>query len=313
MESNSKLKLLGNLACLGAYTIFGFNLISCKTIAIDGNVSPMALFLLRSIGALILFWISSLFMDKGSKIEKKDFWKIACASFLGMFMTQYSFLVAITMTTPIDASIMQSIAPVLTMLIAAIAIKEKISVHGITGVMLSLCGVLFIITNTVRSGGGVNHTSSGGIFFMLLNALSFSLYIGIFKPLIQKYPVVTFMKWMFLFSTLMALPFGIGDLIHTNYAAIPVDIWVHIAYVIIGATFVSYFLIPFGQKHVSPAVVCMYSYVQPVIAMGISLVIGLDSLTFPKIMATVCIFVGVGIANFSPKRLRRHKTNQNVL
>ena len=94
MEKNDT--LVGNLACLVAYGIFGFNIISCKNIALDGNITPMALFCLRSFGATVLFWIWSMFTAPREQIELRDAWKVAVASFLGLFMTQLSFLFAIT-------------------------------------------------------------------------------------------------------------------------------------------------------------------------------------------------------------------------
>ena len=66
------------------------------------------------------------------------------------------------------------------------------------------------------------------------------------------------------------------------------------------ATFISYFLIPIGQKRLKPMLVCMYSYVQPVVAMCISLAAGLDTMTWAKGVAAVLVFLGVGIVNFSP-------------
>lgn len=69
---------------------------------------------------------------------------------------------------------------------------------------------------------------------------------------------------------------------------------------VVGATFVAYFLIPVGQKRLKPVLVCMYSYVQPVVAMCISLAVGLDTMTWAKGVATVLVFAGVGIVNFSP-------------
>ena len=79
--------IVGNLACFTAYAIFGFNIISCKSIAIDGNITPMTLFCLRSFGATVLFWLWSFFAGRKDKMEKKDLWKVAVASFLGLFMT----------------------------------------------------------------------------------------------------------------------------------------------------------------------------------------------------------------------------------
>ena len=305
MEKNSA--LIGNLACFTAYDIFGFNIISCKNIAIDGNITPMALFCLRSFGATLLFWIWLLFTAPREQVEKKDLWKVAIASFLGLFMTQLSFLFAITKCTAIDASIMSTLSPIMTLIISAIVIKERITWSGITGIVLSLVGVIILIFNCVSIRSGADSTSIWGILGMIANTLCFASYVGIFKPLIQKYSVVTFLKWMFLFSSLMALPFAFGAFGASNLAAVPMNIMWHVIYVVIGATFIAYFLIPIGQKRLRPVVVCMYTYVQPVIAMVIALAMGLDTLNLLKVLATVLVFVGVGLVNFVPK------TEKNVI
>lgn len=299
-EKNSA--LIGNLACFTAYAIFGFNIISCMEIAIDGNITPMALFCLRSFGATVLFWIWSLFTAPHEQIEKNDIWKVVLASFLGLFMTQLSFLFAITQTTAIDASIMSTLSPIMTLVISAIAIKERITWSGIVGIALSLAGVFILIFNCVSIRSGADSSSIWGILGMVCNTLCFASYVGIFKPLIQKYSVVTFMKWMFLFSSLMALPFAFAAFGASNLSAVPVSVIWQVVYVVVGATFIAYFLIPIGQKYLRPVVVCMYTYVQPVIAMVIALALGLDHLTLLKVLATVLVFIGVGLVNFVPKK-----------
>ncbi|MBQ7622905.1 MAG: EamA family transporter [Bacteroidales bacterium] len=297
--------LAGNLACFTAYAIFGFNLISCRNIATDGNITPMALFCLRAFGAAVLFWIWSLFTAPNDKIEKKDLWKVAVASFLGLFLTQISFLFAIAECTAIDASILVTLSPMMTLVISAIVIKERITWSGIAGIALSLTGVLILIFNCVSIRSGANSTSVRGILGMIINTLSFASYLGIFKPLIQKYKVVTFMKWMFLFSSLMALPFAFSAFGASNFSAVTTEMALQVLFVVVGATFIAYFLIPFGQKRLRPVVVCMYTYVQPVIAMVIALSLGLDSLSLLKIIATVLVFSGVGLVNVVPKKTGR--------
>lgn len=299
MEQTKNGALIGNLACFTAYAIFGFNIISCKHIAIDGNITPMALFCLRSFGATALFWICSLFMAPKEQVEKKDLWKVAVAAFLGLFLTQLSFLFAITETTAIDASIMSTLSPIMTLIISAIVIKERITWSGITGIALSLAGVLILIFNCVSIRSGADATSVRGILGMIVNTLSFSAYVGIFRPLTRKYSVVTFMKWMFLFSSLYALPFAFGAFQESNLAAVPADVMGQVAYVVICSTFIAYFLIPIGQQRLAPVVVCMYTYVQPVIAMAIALALGLDTLNMLKVLATILVFTGVSLVNFA--------------
>ncbi|MBQ6799762.1 MAG: DMT family transporter, partial [Bacteroidaceae bacterium] len=119
-------KLLGHLACFIAYSIFGINIIVCKDLTSCHLISPMALFCLRSIGAGLLFWLISLFTP-GEKVDRKDFLKIFFASVLGFFLTQITFLIAIPDITPMDCSIVSAISPILTMFIAAFALKEPIT------------------------------------------------------------------------------------------------------------------------------------------------------------------------------------------
>lgn len=296
--------LAGNLACFGAYALFGFNIICCRNIAVDANITPMALFCLRSFGATLLFWLLSLFVAPGERIARGDVWKVALASFLGLFLTQITFLFAMTQTTAIDASIIATLSPVMTLVISVLFAQDRITWSGVAGIGLSLCGVLILVLNSVALGGGAASTTVWGIVGMVLNCLCFASYVGIFKPLIRKYSVVTFMKWMFLFSSLMASPFAFRAFGASDLSAVAPAIWWQVGYVVVGATFIAYFLIPIGQKVLRPFVVCMYTYVQPVIAMVIALSLGMDSLSPLKMLATALVFTGVGLVNFIPRRVR---------
>jgi drug/metabolite transporter (DMT)-like permease len=107
------------------------------------------------------------------------------------------------------------------------------------------------------------------------------------------------MKWMFLFSMLMAIPFNGRHFVQIPFSQIESKVLWQVAYVVFFATFVAYFLIPVGQKRIRPTLVSMYNYVQPTIATIISIVIGLDHLTWKKLLAMVLVFSGVWIVNQS--------------
>ena len=295
---SNKSTLTGHLACFGAYCIFGFNIVCCKNISNAHVLTPMDLFCLRATGATVLFWLLSLFMPK-EKVPLKDLLQIFVASMLGLFLTQMSFLKAITMTTSIDLSIANTCTPIMTMFVAAIFLKEPITGKKIGGVLVSLVGVLILIFNSVGLGGGASETKPMGIVLAVLNGSTFALYLGIFRPLISIYNVVTFMKWMFLFSMLVALPFNARHFFQLPFGQMESKVLWQVAYVVFFATFVAYFLIPVGQKRLRPTLVSMYNYVQPIIATIISIIIGLDHLTWKKIVAMVLVFSGVWIVNQS--------------
>ncbi len=291
-------KLKGHLALLTAYTIFGVNIVLTKDISNSGVVSPIALFTFRALGASALFWLISLFTPK-EKVPLSDLWRIALASVFGLFITQYTFLKGITMATTIDTSIIGTLGPIFTMFFACIFVKEPITGKKALGVGISFIGIIFLILNSAHSHNGVEATKPWGFVLLFLNSISFSLYLGAFRPLIQKYSVITFMKWMFLFSLLMSLPFSAGDILHTDYMAIRPRQAFEIGFLIFFATFVAYFLIPVGQKGVRPTIVAMYTYLQPIIACIISVAGGMDTLSVQKIIAVIMVFSGVAVVNKS--------------
>ena len=293
--------ILGHLACFTAYTIFGLNIVVCKDLTSSGAISPIALFTIRSLGAGALFWLISLFLPKQS-VERRDLPKIFAASVLGFFLTQMCFLMAISRITPMDCSIITSLSPIYTMFIAAYALKEPLSTQKIGGVVLSLCGIIYLILNSVTSTATVIETTPIGVLLMIGNSLCFSLYLGIFKPTIAKYSVVTFIKWTFLFASLLSLPFSVKELFTIDYAALPTSFITELAFLVICATFITYFLIPVGQKILRPTLVSMYSYVQPIIAIVVSIYVGMDTLSWQKVIAAITVFTGVILVSYSRKK-----------
>ena len=294
----NKGSILGHCAAFIAYAIFGFNIIVCKDLTSGGLIPPLGIFTLRSLIAGGLFWLVSLFQP-AEKVEKKDYIKILAASMLGFLTCQVTFLVGIPHITPMDCSILTAMAPIYTMAVAAIAIKEPITAKKAIGVAISFAGIIYLIINRVAVSGGAAESTPFGIFMIILNSLSFSMYLGIFKPLIGKYSVVTFMKWIFLFSACVSTPLSLRGLINVDWAGIPTKQYAELAYLIICATFITYYLIPISQKRIRPTIVSMYSYVQPIIAIAVSIAIGMDTLTWQKILATALVFGGLAIVSSS--------------
>ena len=293
-------KAAGHAACFVAYAIFGLNIIICKDLTSSHIISPMGLFSIRSVSAGSLFWLISLFMPK-EKVDRKDYVRIFIASMLGFFLCQISFLIAIPEVTPMTSSIVSSLSPIYTMFIAAVAIKEPITVKKAGGVLISFVGIMILIFNSMHSAGATEN-SMRGILLMIVNGLSFALYLGIFKPLISKYSVCTFMKWIFLFSTLVSVPVSAGEIVSLEWSTVPGKLIAELGYLVFFAPFVSYYLIPFGQQRLRPTLVSMYAYVQPIIATGISICIGMDTLTWQKILSAVMVFAGVIIVSRSKSR-----------
>lgn len=247
----------------------------------------------------MLFWLISLFLPR-EKVPFKDLCGIFVASMLGFLLTQLAYLESSKFTTPLDTSIITSTTPIFTMFVAAIALKEPITWKKAGGVALSFAGVILLVLNTISvHNGGVSETRPIGILLMIGNCVFFASYLGIFRPLISRYHVVTFMKWIFLFSTVIAVPLDFKELTQLPVSQMSTSYWLELGYIIVFATFIAYFLLPIGQKRLRPTVVSLYTYVQPLIGMVTSIYLGMDRLSWQKVLAAALVFTGVILVNKS--------------
>ncbi len=288
----------GHLAAAGAYLIFGLNVVICRDIATTNTLPPIVLFALRTLGAGILFWLLSAFAPR-EHVPFRDLLRIAGAGILGIFLPQLTFLHGIALTTPVDLTIINTITPILTMFVAAIFLKEPITWKKALGVAVSFGGIVWLVLQSVTTGGGATETQPLGLLFCFANSTVFALYLGICRPIVARYSVVTLMKWMFLISLVLSVPFVVPALPDVQWGAMTARVWWEVAFVIVFSTFVAYFLIPLGQQRIRPTLVSMYGYLQPIVAITIAIATGMDRLTFTKLVAAVLVFVGVYVVNKS--------------
>ncbi|MDR2139966.1 MAG: DMT family transporter [Tannerella sp.] len=299
--------LKGHAALFTAYLIFGLNTPVSKAVLADGNTSPLALTFFRFAGAATLFWIASLFV-KREKVCRRDLFLFFVASMFGILINQMAFIVGLSMASPIDASVITTMVPILTMLLAALFLGEPITWKKAGGVLVGAAGALLLIFNgNPLLSGSANRT---GDWLCVLSCTSFALYLTAFKKLILRYSAVTSMKWMFLYATVVSLPFCRRDIASVPWAALSPDGVIRIAYVVVAATFIAYLLIPPGQKSLRPTVVSMYNYLQPIVASAVAVATGMDAFGWSKGIASLLVFFGVYLVTQSKSRAQLEAERQ---
>jgi len=141
-----------------------------------------------------------------------------------------------------------------------------------------------------------------GDVLCVISAVSYATYLTAFRNVIVKYSPVTTMKWMFLFAAVAAVAIYYRPLAGVDYAALAPRTWAGIGYVVVCSTFLSYFMVPIGQRYLRPTVVSMYNYVQPLVAVLFTVAVGLDTFGFTKGVAALCVFAGVWLVTKSKSR-----------
>ena len=284
---NSKIR--GHVAILIANVLFGLNITVSRSLTPD-FIHPLVLGFFRMSGGMILFWFVSLFTKK-EKVQRKDLLLLFFASIFALSYNQSAFVTGLSKTSPIDASIIQVMLPIVSMIFAFFFMKEPITWKKTLGIIIGLCGVLMLILNTHNVNSGENNLIGNLILFSAI--ISFSLYLTLFKNLIARYSSVTLMKWMFLFAAIVSLPICWDPLLNVDFKSFEADVYLRIGYVVVIATFFTYLIFPIGQKTLRPTTISMYNYVQPIVASIVAVVMGLDTFGLDKTLSGIFVFIGV--------------------
>ena len=187
-----------------ATTIYGLNHTIAKEI-MPKYIEAFGLVQLRLLGAGLAFWIFSLFIPN-EKIQKNDIKKIILASFFGMSFNMLMFIKGLSLSTPINSGILVTLTPVIILILSAILLNEKITILKFTGITFGFLGAIILILNGGEFIKNAPNISLGNSL-LLLNSLSYGTYLVIIKPLINKYNIITLMKWMFLIGFVITMPF----------------------------------------------------------------------------------------------------------
>ena len=294
--------LRSHLALLGANTIYGVNYVIAKGIMPD-YLMPKAIIFIRVIITVAVFWALHFFMPS-EKVEQKDKFKLAICAFFGVAINQILFFEGLNLSTPINASIIITVIPVLIIIFAHFLLKERITGLKLAGIILGASGALLVILSA--GAGQFNSSTLLGNILILINALSWALYLVLIKPLMERYDSFTIMKWIFSYGLIIVSPFTLYSFASTSFSTIPFTIWLSILYVVFGATIVAYYLNNYSLKTVSPSVNGIYIYLQPLIAAIVSILFGKDRLSVTDIISAVLIMAGVYLVTRPVKKTVPH-------
>ena len=289
---NSKIQAHG--AILFANVIFGLGIPVTKLLLEDW-VSPMTYMATRSLGAAVIFWVIASFM-KPEKVERRDLMIILLGGLMGFVVSQTLTAWSLDYTSPVYFSLIATLTPVAVMLMAALFIGEKITGLKFLGVLLGIGGAVLMVIMGQTSGSGSNDLL--GIILAILSVLTWGIYMIITRKVAQKYTPVTQMKYVFLISAIVTVPLAWPELADQRLYSAATFGWdgaLEMAFIVVMATVLGYFLIPYAMKNLSATTVSIYTNLQPMVASFVAIIIGQDRLTWDKPVAAILVLLSAYI------------------
>lgn len=254
----------------------------------------------RVTGGALLFWLTSLFLPK-EHVPKQDLLRFVGAAILGLVTNQCCYTIGLSITSPINSSIVTTSMPIFAMLLAALILREPITGKKALGVGVGCAGALILVTTSAVAANSRVGDLRGDLLCVAAQ-FSFALYLSLFSRLVKRYSVFTVNRWMFLFASLLILPFTWRHVAAIDFAHVPAATWWETAFVVVFGTYISYILMMVGQRTLRPTVVSIYNYVQPMVSVTVSVLTGIGLFKPSQGLAVLLVCLGVWLVTKSRSR-----------
>lgn len=280
------------LALLFCNTVWALDYPMYK-ILLPKYISPVAMCSSALLAAGCIGLLSLLFDKHPEHIDKHDIWRFIVGALLMGVFRKVCLMEGMSRTSPIDGSIINTVIPLLVLLVSVMVGMDSFNKRKIIGLVLGMAGAVIIV---VMSASGVHHHSTlTGDLLIVGCAVSSALYMIWFKKLVAKYRPLTLLRWLYVIAGIVMFPFGIKDIVQTDYSAFTTSVWPVYFFVLLLPSFFPNLMLVISLKYVSPTVSSMFTYLQPILATVVSMSLGMDKLNWDSVLGAVLIFCGVFI------------------
>lgn len=304
MSHNQDEKHAGPVTALVAVQLlFGSLPVTAKIALME--IPAMALVGMRVGIATIILVVFQLYRNRIWLIDRSDYWRLAVLGLFGVVLNQIFSIFGLSLTTASNASLLIVTIPIFTLIIGFLIGAEKITAAKLFGIALALTGAIILVDP--RNASFSSQTTLGDTM-IILNSLAFGFYVATSKEVVTRNGAFRSMMWVFIFSSIVCFPLALFSFSATDIGSISANTWLLVIYISIFATAFPYILNAYAISKVSPAVVAVFIYLQPLIgfilaALFLGEVIGLSFVT-----STVCIFAGVFLVSRRSKIQPVHLT-----
>lgn len=284
---NQQLKV--HAALFSVALIYAANYSIAKTVMPE-YVKPFGLIVIRVVSAAIFFGFLSRFVVKEKITGRSDHIRSVLCGISGIAVNQLFFFGGLNLTSPIHASLIMVITPVIVLLMSALLLKTPIRWLSSLGIFVAGAGAMLLIAGSGKEAGD---SSVIGDIYILLNAVSFGIYLVLVAPLMQKYKAITVVSRIFLVGAIIVIPFGYDQVLAADWQHLPMQVWLAIVFMVVAVTFLTYLFNAWALRFATPSLLGVYIYLQPVLAILIAVFLGQDIFTLEKGLYALLIFIGV--------------------
>lgn len=278
-------------ALVAVQVFFGLHYIAAKYIMTA--IPPRAWATLRITAAAILL-MAFVLVTRRDRLPRtaRDLAAIAWFSIFGVVINQVCFVEGLHRTATAHTALINTCIPVATLLFAMLAGREKADARRLLGIAVSMAGAVYLIGH---SGALLTPDFMMGDILNMVNALSYSLFLVISKPILSRHSSLAVTAEMFLFGAMGITAVGLPELGRVDLAAVPVSVWWAGAFVVLFSTVATYILSAWALKRVDSSTVAVFIYLQPLIASILAVRLLGEPLGRESLLSAALIFGGLAL------------------
>lgn len=272
------------------------------------ELSSPAIALIRVTVAAAIFYVIQRAVINEKIASRRDYFRLAGYSVLGVSVNQLLYITALEMTTATAAQMLIAGGPAITLLVAIVTSREKATPAKWLAIGLASLGALALV------GSGAGGSRMLGNILILINMVAYSIYLVSARDLLQRYHPLTVITWIFIFGVIGLIPFGVQPVMN-EFHATSLTTRLAVVWIIIFPTVIAYYLNMWALTVVESSLVSTFVYLQPVMTVAMAMPILGERPSVRMIPAAVLIFAGVAVAIHAGRRTdhRPHPEDRAVI
>lgn len=217
---------------------------------------------------------------------------------LAMFLAYYTQTIGITDTTPGKNAFLTGTYCVIVPFLAWLLLRRRPNRYNIVAAVLCIVGIGFISLDgslTMRFGDAMT----------LVCAVFYALHIILVSQFAQGRNIYVLTMWQFVGVAICSLI--VGGLFEPmpDWAAVPMDCWISLAYLAVACTTVALLFQNIGQAHLPPASAALLLSLEAVFGVAFSVALGAETLTLRIVFGFALVFVAIIVSEVLPERSKK--------
>lgn len=256
----------------------------------------LAFFRFAVAGGVLALW--ALWRDPASlRVRREDYGLFARLALLGMGLTYVLNYAGLALSSGTAATLITASGPVWVTLLAALFLKERMTVPRVFGTGFGLAGTLLVVWSTQKSGSGGGSNPLLGNVLMLLSLLFEAGAFLTVKQLTARYSGYAIVTVEFLVGSLLLAPFAAYETWASGPLHLTASAWGGYAYLLTACTLIAYPLWFRLLETADASDVTPFLFLQPVAGIVISIVLLHEP--FTPFMAAGAFLVLLGAGNLA--------------